>query len=172
MENMLLNPPVVEYAIQETRGGTWRRFLYPDGQMFAEFRSNTSFFGMPLLHITWGRCPETMRRITARGIIAIGRFAIGGVAIGHVSCGALAIGQVGLGVFLGLGQATTGLFALGQLAIGGLIGMGQATCGHMAIGQIAFGEFVLAQIGWGSHVWDMRQADPLAVQFFRQLLLR
>lgn len=158
MENLLLHPPEVEFAVQEAAGGTWRRFLYPDGQMFAEFTSHSTLFNVPLLHITWGRHPVTMRKVTAKGIVAIGKFAIGGLAIGHVSCGAIAIGQLGLGVFLGLGQATTGLFALGQLAIGGLIGIGQFTCGHMAIGQIAFGEYVLAQFGWGqmSGAWDVR----------------
>jgi hypothetical protein len=170
MENLLLNPPEVEYAIQETTGGVWRRFMYSDGQMFAEFRSHSTLFGVPLLHITWGKCPETMQRITAKGIIAIGRFAVGGLAIGHASFGAVAIGQLGLGVFLGLGQATSGAFAFGQLAIGGLVGIGQLVCGHMAIGQLAFGEYVLAQLGLGTHVWDVRGADPAAVQFFRGLL--
>lgn len=172
MENLLLNPPEVEYAIQETNWGVWRRFMFPTGQVFAEFRSHGTLFGMPWMHITWGRCPTTMRRITAKGIIAIGKFAIGPLAIGHVSFGVIAIGQLSIGVLLGIGQATTGLFALGQLAIGGLIGIGQFVCGHMAVGQLAWGEFVLAQFGWGTNVWDMKRADALAVQFFRQLFFK
>ncbi|MDB5385101.1 MAG: hypothetical protein JWM11_747 [Planctomycetaceae bacterium] len=173
MENLLLHPREdVEYAIQETSLGVWRRFLFPDGQMFAEFRSHESIFGMPWVHITWGRSPETMRRVTAKGVIAIGKCAIGGLALGHMSVGVIAIGQLGLGCFLGIGQATTGVVALGQLAIGGLIGIGQFTCGHMAIGQLAFGEFVLAQVGMGTHVWDTRGVDKDAFQFFRQLLFK
>lgn len=172
MENLLLHPPEVEYALQETSWGVWRRFLFPDGQMFAEFRSHGSLFGMPWMHITWGRNPETMRKITAKGIIAIGKWAIGGLAIGHVSVGALAIGQLSFGMFLGLGQATTGVFALGQLAIGGLIGIGQLSCGHMAVGQLAMGEYVLAQAGLGTYVWDSWRADKEAVEFFRQLLFK
>jgi hypothetical protein len=172
VENLLLHPPEVEYAIQETSWGIWRRFLYSDGRMFAEFRSHGSLFGLPCMHITWGRCPETMRKITAKGIIAIGNRAVGGLAIGQMSLGAVAIGQLGLGLFLGIGQATTGVVAIGQLAISGLIGIGQFTCGHMAIGQLALGEYVLAQLGSGTHVWDTRAADPEAVQFFRSLLLK
>jgi hypothetical protein len=169
MQNLLLHPLEVEYAIQETPWGVWRRFLFPDGRMFAEFRSHQSLFGLPWIHMTWGRCPETMRSVTAKGIFAIGRFAVGGLAIGQVSMGAISIGQLGLGLLLGIGQATTGMFALGQLAIGGLIGIGQFTCGGMAIGQLAYGEFVLAQLGLGSHVWDTRGADIGAVQFFKML---
>ena len=172
MENLLLNPPEVEYAVQQTPFGVWRRFMFSDGRMFAEFRSNGTLFGMPWLHVTWGRCPETMRRITAKGIVAIGRFAVGPIAIGQVCFGAIAIGQLAIGVLLGLGQATAGIFALGQLALSGIIGIGQLACGHMAIGQLAFGEFVLAQFGWGTYVWDMKRTDVEAVQFFRQLLLK
>ncbi len=172
MENLLLQPVEVEYQIQDTGFGVWKRFLSSNGKMFAEFKSHNTLFGFPWLHITWGINPETQRSVTARGIIAIGRFAQGGLAIGQVSGGAIAIGQVGVGVLFGLGQATCGFVAIGQLAIGGLAGIGQFSCGHMAIGQIAMGSYVLAQFGWGDHVWDMRQNDPLATQFFRQLLFK
>jgi hypothetical protein len=172
MQNLLLQPLEVEYLEQDNGKGIWRRFMFPDGRMFAEFKTHQTLFGVPLLHITWGRNPETMRYVTAKGIIAIGRFAYGGLAIGQVSGGIIAIGQLGIGCLFGLGQATTGVFALGQLAIGGLIGIGQLTCGHMAIGQLAAGTYVLAQFGVGDHVWDTFQGDPLAVQFFRQLLFK
>lgn len=171
-ENLLLRPREVEYAITETGLGIWRRHMSVNGQMFAEFKTHLTLFGIPFVHITWGRCPETMRRITARGVIAIGRFAVGGLAIGQVSMGVFTLGQAGFGIAFGVGQATTGLLAIGQLAIGGLIGLGQFATGHMAIGQIAFGSYVLAQVGIGEHVWDMVKADPLAVQFFRQLLFK
>lgn len=172
MENLLLNPPDVEYLVEDNGKGVWRRFMFPDGRMFAEFKSHATMFGLPLLHITWGKNPETMRWVTAKGIIAIGRFAFGVLALGQVSGGVIAIGQVGVGCLMGFGQATTGLVAVGQAALGGLVGIGQFTCGHMAIGQLAAGSYVLAQIGFGDHVWDMRQGDPLAVQFFRQLLFK
>lgn len=172
MDSLPLDPPEFEYQTQDTGFGLWKRFHYPDGRMFAEFKSHNTLFGLPWLHTTWGINPETQRSVTARGIIAIGRFAHGGLAIGQVSGGVIAIGQAGVGVLFGLGQATCGFVAIGQLAIGGLAGIGQFTCGHMAIGQIAMGSYVLAQFGWGDHVWDMRQNDPLATQFFRQLLFK
>ena len=168
MKNLLLEP--VEYKIEETRRGVWRRFLYPDGQLFEEFTSHRTVFGLPLLHFTRGISPETGKRVTARGFIAIGRFAVGVIAIGQASAGILAIGQLALGLLLGLGQASTGLFAIGQMAIATIFGVGQFAVGYVAIGQFALGKYVLAQIGFGEHVWDTRGVSPVAQQFFEWLV--
>ena len=160
----------IEYAVTETRRGRWRRYLYPNGQLFAEFVSHARLFGMPLLHYTRGKCPETGKRIVAKGVIAVGRLALGIIAIGQASCGVIAIGQASVGVLFGLGQACLGMFAIGQLAVATSFGVGQFATGYAAIGQIAYGKYVLAQIGFGQHVWDMRGADPVAVKFFESFL--
>ena len=160
----------VEYEITETARGHWRRFLYPNGQLFEEFISHAQLFGLPVLHFTRGKCPETGKRVVAEGIIAIGRLAMGILAIGQASFGVIAIGQLGVGLLFGLGQATTGMFALGQLAVATSFGVGQLATGYAAIGQIAYGKYVLAQIGFGQFVWDMRHASPDAVTFFRSFL--
>ena len=115
MKNLLLEK--VEYKIEKTKFGVWRRFVYPTGAYFAEFKSNASFLGLPLLHNTRGICPETGRRIIAKGVLAVGRLAMGILAIGHASFGLIAIGQLGLGILFGLGQGTTGLYAIGQFAL-------------------------------------------------------
>jgi hypothetical protein len=166
--NMLLAN--VEYQETDTRLGHWRRFVYPNGMLFEEFVSHRRMLGMPLLHFTRGKCPETGKRVTARGVIAIGRFALGLVALGHVSAGLIAIGQVSAGILLGFGQVSTGAFALGQLAIGSLLGIGQFATGYATIGQVAFGKYVLAQVGFGENVWDTRGASPAAIQFFKSLM--
>jgi hypothetical protein len=166
--NLLLEE--VEYRIDETSFGTWRRFVYPTGAYFAEFKSRRTFGGMPLVHFTRGICPETGKRIVARGVVAVGRLAVGGLAIGQASLGVVAIGQLALGIWLGLGQASTGLFALGQLAFGAFFAVGQVAIGLTSIGQFGVGRHVLAQIGFGDHVWSMRRADPEAVEYFKQLL--
>ena len=156
--NLLLSD--VEYEITETRFGVRRRFLYPNGRLFTDFVSHRSMFGLPLVHLTHGICPETGKRVVAKGVVAIGRLAIGVVAIGQVSVGLIAIGQLGLGILFGLAQASTGMFAIGQIAFGS----------YAAIGQLAFGKFVLAQLGIGEFVWDMRGQAPQAAQFFQSLL--
>jgi hypothetical protein len=168
LKNLLLDK--VDYKVEETALGTWRRFMYPSGACFAEFRSHTVVLGLPLIHYTNGICPETGRRVVAKGIVAVGRLAVGGLAIGHASAGLLAVGQLAVGLLFGLGQASTGAVALGQLALGFLFGLGQFATGFVAIGQFGLGKYVLAQMGFGGHVWNQRAADPEAVEFFKSLL--
>jgi hypothetical protein len=165
MGNLLLEK--VEYKIQETNFGIWRRYMYINGTSFHEFKTHKTIFGLPLIHYTYGRSPETGRRVCAKGIIAVGRLACGFIAIGHASLGLLAIGQLAIGIILGLGQLSSGIAALGQLAIGAYVGLGQFVIGYVAIGQLAFGKYVLAQLGIGEFVLSTRRFDPQAVEFFR-----
>ncbi len=167
IRNLLLE--AVEYKVDTNAFGTWRRFGYPSGEIFEEFVSHKRILGLPLLHYTRGRCPETGKRIIAKGIIAVGRLAVGVLAVGHAAAGLVAVGQLGLGVILGLGQAATGLYAVGQLALALTFGLGQIATGYTAIGQFAYGKYVLAQYGRGEFVWDMRHAAPAAVSYFRSL---
>lgn len=166
--NMLFEE--VQYLVEETAWGTWRRFLYENGQRFAEYKSHASFGTLPLVHYTYGKCPETGKRIVARGVIAVGRLAYGFLAIGQASMGIVAVGQLAIGLAFGLGQAATGAVCIGQLALGILFGLGQFCTGHVAIGQFAAGKYVLAQLGFGEHVFDVRGADPVARQMFSKLL--
>jgi hypothetical protein len=53
----------VDYIIQETANGVWRRYLYPNGRRFAEFKSYLNVGGLPLVHYTSGICPQTGRRV-------------------------------------------------------------------------------------------------------------
>jgi len=48
LENQLLRE--IQYKIDETFWGIWRRFAYPNGQLFEEFTSHASFFALPWLH--------------------------------------------------------------------------------------------------------------------------
>jgi hypothetical protein len=168
MRNLLLES--VAYQVQETRLGVWRRFLYPGGELFEEFASHRKVCGLPLLHFTSGKSPETGKRVVAKGVIAVGRKAVGVLAIGQAALGVIAVGQLALGLLLGLGQASWGLVAVGQLAIGGVFGFGQAVTGAVAIGQFGLGKYVLAQLGFGEHVWDTRATSPVAREFFRWLI--
>jgi hypothetical protein len=164
-ENLLLKE--IEYQWEETAMGTWRRYVYPNGSLFSEFKSHGHFGPMPILHYTYGKCPETGKRIVAHGFIAIGRLARGVIAIGHASVGIIAFGQLAIGLVFGLGQACTGAIAVGQVALGVLFGFGQVATGYVAIGQIAIGTYALAQFGVGTHVWDtVHGVSDGAKQFF------
>lgn len=167
MGNLLLEK--AEYKIQETNFGIWRRYVYINGTGYHEFKSHKTMFGIPLVHYTYGRNPETGRRVVAKGIIAVGRIACGFIAIGQLSLGLLAIGQLAIGIVLGLGQLSSGLAALGQIAIAAYLGLGQFVVGYIAIGQFALGKYVLAQFGSGEFVWSIKRADPQAIEFFKAL---
>ncbi len=162
-------PKEVEYEITQTSFGTWRRYVYPTGNRFAEFRSAATVAGWPLVHYTCGPCPETGKRIVAKGVIAVGRLAVGALAVGQASLGLIAVGQAGIGLLFGLGQLTSGIACVGQVAIGVSFALGQVAVASTAIGQVAKGTYVLAQVGFGEFVWSMKRADPAAVHHFRQL---
>ncbi len=164
-----LQPADAACKVAETSAGTWRRFEYPDGRRFREFKSRHQWLGLPLVHYTKGKCPETGRRVVATGWIAVGRVSFGVVAIGQVAVGALAIGQVALASVFGLGQLSAGLIAVGQFAVALFFGAGQFATGLVAVGQFGFGQYVLAMFGFGAEVWDMRHCTPGARWFFTRL---
>jgi len=168
-ENLLLKE--VEYQWEETPRGTWRRFVYPNGQLFEEFTSHARLGKLPWFHFTRGKCPETGKRIVAHGVIAVGRLAKGFVAIGQASMGLIAIGQLAIGLFIGFGQGCTGLLAVGQVALAVWFGLGQVAVGHIVIAQVGFGTFALAQWAWASHVWDsVHKIDPVAKEMFQPVI--
>lgn len=166
MANLLLQK--VDYKVTRTGGGTWRRYLHPNGNLYAEFTSNATIAGFPFVHYTRGISPETGARATARGFIAVGRRAVGVIAIGRAALGAVAFGQLAVG-FVGIGQLAIGLWVLGQIALGIELGIGQLASGAICIAQAGVGKWVLAQVGFGQHVWSMQGADPAAVEFFKSL---
>ncbi len=125
-----------------------------------EWKTKAHILGLPLVHIALGRDRETGKLLIAKGVIAIGQFAIGVVAFGQFSVGILA----------GFGQFAAGLFAVAQFAVGILFGIGQFATGAAAIGQFAFGKYVLAQFGWGEHVWSTLTKDITAIRYFKNFL--
>jgi len=163
MPNILLEE--IEYKIDQTSFGKWRRYGYIDGTSYHEFASHARILGLPLVHYTYGRNPETGRRKCAKGIIAVGRFACGVIAIGQASLGLIAIGQLAVGIILGLGQLTTGVRAVGQVALGLVFGLGQFATGYVAIGEFAYGKYVLAQLGSGKFIWTMQRTDWEGLEF-------
>jgi hypothetical protein len=123
-----------------------------------DWKSEATLFGMPLVHVAYGRDAQGRIRV-ARGFIAIGQFAIGFITIA----------QFGIGWIFGLGQAVFGTVCIGQAAVGLLFGLGQLATGYAAIGQLAVGVYVIGQAAIGEFVWSPSVRDPEAVAFFRKL---
>jgi hypothetical protein len=74
-----------------------------DGWGF-EYKSKTTFMGLPLLHISFKYRPNRVP-VPAVGVIAIGQFA----------CGLITISQFGIGV-VSLSQLTVAVYAVAQIA--------------------------------------------------------
>ncbi|MFA5338555.1 MAG: hypothetical protein WC317_00185 [Candidatus Omnitrophota bacterium] len=93
-----------------------------------EWRSKTEIFGLPFVHIAFGKDRKTGKLLVAKGVIAIGQFAIG----------IIAIGQFAVGLIFGLAQFAVGIFAVAQFALGLIFGLGQFAAGMNAIGQFRY----------------------------------
>lgn len=168
IKNLLFEP--VEYKVEETRLGVWRRFRSEKFGYFEEFVSHRRCLGLPWVHYTRGLSPESGQKHCALGIVAVGRKAVGFIAVGQFAAGVIAVGQIGVGIFLGLGQLAAGVAALGQCAVGSLFGLGQLSTGYVAIGQLGIGVYVIAQKGMGRHVCDAEGISPIALQFLQSLI--
>jgi hypothetical protein len=68
-----------------------------DGYGF-EYKSDTTLFGWPLLHISFKYRPNRMP-VVARGVIAIGQFACGGFTLAQFGIGLISISQFALAGF-------------------------------------------------------------------------
>lgn len=142
-------------AEAETQPTTVVQNYYGWGYRY-EFRSKTTLFGLPLVHINLG--PGFQR---AKGIIAIGNFAAGVVAVGGLSAGVLSVGAGTLGL-LALGGMAVGGIALGGLAMGLLAAVGGFTVSlvfamgggavsrYVALGGAAFGQYAAGGMASGS----------------------
>jgi hypothetical protein len=122
-----------------------------------EYRSETTLFGLPLVHIASGFDPETGRKRIAKGIIAIGDMAVGVLAIGGGAFGGLAIGG-----------GAIGLIALGGGAIGLLLALGGGAIGGVAVGGGAFGYYAFGGGAFGAHPLGGNAQDPEAMRFFAE----
>ncbi|MBS7008344.1 helix-turn-helix domain-containing protein [Anaerostipes sp.] len=138
-----------------------KEIVYVTVNQHYEYKSKTTVFGIPLVHINFGR---GMYR--AKGIIAAGNFAVGLLSAGIFSAGLLSLGMVSLGLFafaglalggMAVGGAAFGIFAVGGLAVGvyavggcavaARIAVGGYASAHIAIGGAADGAFTFTEKG-------------------------
>lgn len=123
-----------------------------------EWKSQTTLYGYPLVHIAFGRDKQGKLRV-AKGIVAIGQFAIG----------VITIAQFGIGILFGFGQFIFSLTAVAQCAVAVIFGLGQFAAGYIAIGQFALAYYGLAQMGFAKYLWSSGRKDIEAIDFFLRL---
>jgi hypothetical protein len=108
-------------------------YYYPN----YEYRSKVELFGLPLIHISNGYDPETMRPRVAKGVLAIGNVAIGVFAMGGIALGGFTLGGMSLGL-VALGGLSIGVIALGGGTLGLIFaGGGLAISTGYALGGLA-----------------------------------
>ena len=132
----------------------------------AEFRSKTTLFGWPLLHVATGCDPLTGRARVARGIIAIGGKAKGVFAFGGLATGVFAFGGMAIGVFA-FGGCSLGVISYGGLAVALIFALGGGALAPIAMGGGAIGWFAYGGAALGAHVVDATHRDPAAASLFR-----
>lgn len=119
-------------------------------EKFYEYKSETSFMGLPVVHICQGINPQTGKRSVAKGIIAIGDFSVGVFCFGVVSLGLCSIGYVSIGALGALGiLSISGLFATGCVSIAG-IAIGLMAFGYYALGLVAIGYYISGLYTYGN----------------------
>jgi hypothetical protein len=77
------------------------------------WKSNTTLFGWPLIHISFRYKP---RPVPAKGIIAIGQFGIGLVTIAQFGVGLITAAQFGAGIWI-LAQIALGWTGVAQIGV-------------------------------------------------------
>ncbi|HUC86297.1 MAG TPA: hypothetical protein VL970_13955, partial [Candidatus Acidoferrales bacterium] len=123
-----------------------------------EYRSATSFCGLPLVHICIGDRFAALRPPTTAWI-AVGERAVGGlIAFGGLALAPLSIGGLGIGIVSFSGLAA-GIFAFGGFALGGW------AVGGAALGWQAYGGCALA---WNGASGGIALARDYALGVFAQ----
>ena len=137
-----------------------------------EYRSHSSLFGLPLVHIRIGDRFAILKK-PVKAWIAVGNSAIGGLfACGGLAIAPLSIGGLSIGL-LSFGGLAVGIVALGGIALGiwplfgGLLIGWQAFDGCFAIGwNAAVGMFALAHdFALGRFVLAAQANNEIARQF-------
>ncbi len=144
-----------------------------------EYKSATTWLGLPLVHVCTGPDPETGRPRVARGVFALGDVAVGivalggaafgGIAFGGLTIGAISFGGLAIGILAAVGGMALGAIAFGGIALGG-IAVGGLAVGYVAIGGGASG--VYATGGEYSSVRDFADVftDPYLPDWVKRII--
>lgn len=112
---------------------------------YFEYKSKTTLFGVPLVHINIG-----LGRV-AKGIISVGLCSVGVISFGLLSLGILSLGLLSLGL-LALGSISAGVLALGGVAFGLVIAFGGVAIGTFSFGGCSIGAFAFGGYASGSYI--------------------
>jgi len=130
-----------------------------------EYRSKTTIFGVPLMHINAGFDPVTGERRVAKGILALGDRAYGVIALGRTALGGIACGGFSAGL-VAVGGCSTGLITAGGIGLALLLSFAGISVAPVALGGLAVGYYSMGGVALGPHALSRYGQDPLAEKFF------
>ncbi len=133
-----------------------------------EYKSKRTLFGLPLVHINFGRGLKKAKGIIAIGNVAVGLVAIGCFSLGVISIGALAAGLISAGaiavsLLLSVGGLAIGAVAIGGFAIGLVAFGGFAMASHIAVGGFAKANIAIGDVVRGGYTIHMNYDDISSV---------
>lgn len=136
-------PRKFDFETRRTASGEWKIYIYPDGRIFREYRSDVEIGDRPLVSIVRGTDPRTGRMGHARGVVAIGQRATGFIAIGQFCNGYLSLGQFVTARIAAIGQFAVAPVTLSQfsLSIACVAQLGVTGWGIMQAGAVVFAGF-------------------------------
>ncbi|HKW30414.1 MAG TPA: serine/threonine-protein kinase [Verrucomicrobiae bacterium] len=161
----------VRLRLEKIAGVTSRLSPEVSWKLSYEYRTKTTLFGWPLLHVAVGVNPATGRKRSARAIIAVGTAPRGIIAFGDVAVGVIACGIFGYGV-VSFSVIAVGMFACGSVAVGLVFAMGGMAIAPVAMGGLAFGWYANGAMAWGKHALAPNAYDPVADKFFSPYVWR
>ncbi len=156
----------------------WSRFKRAGSGQTVEYKSATTFLGLPLVHWYSGPRAAGTRPRVAKGWLASGDIALGGLTFGPIAAGLTGCGGISAGLLFGWGGITVGGLALGGVSAGvlscgglslGRLAIGGVSYGFAAIGGVATGTYVAGGKTFGEHVMTGQHVDPAAEAFFEEL---
>lgn len=127
-----------------------------------EYKSQRTFFGIPLIHVNIGHGLYKAKGIVAigmvaRGVLSVGGLSMGIISLGGISFGLFSIGGISLALLMAIGGFSLGTIAMGGLALG-IFALGGAAFGVYSVGgaalalKIAAGGYACAPVAIGDNV--------------------
>ncbi|WP_195571952.1 helix-turn-helix domain-containing protein [Paenibacillus sp. 1001270B_150601_E10] len=132
---------------------------------YYEYKSQITWFGLPLIHVHIGRGFKKAKGIIAvgniaTGILSVGLVANGLISLGLISIGLIGIGSISIGLLFSLAAVSIGTFSVGAVAIGifslGALSIGMYSVGacaiasHLAIGDYAYAHIAIGRVAKGA----------------------
>ncbi|MFT4542706.1 MAG: serine/threonine protein kinase [Planctomycetota bacterium] len=149
----------------------WAELQWMSSGIPYEYKTSTTFLGLPLVHVYSGRRYPGQKWRVAKGWIAYGEVACGGICAGGASVGVISFGGISAGLLCSmggisaaLGVSAGGISMAGLASTGGIslalwLAIGGIARGYAAIGGHARGTYAMGGNADGEYVISETRQD-------------